>query len=75
MDRVRSRTRAILDRVVDDDGPVVAGIENDIDEIENEVFGTSGIGQGGLNQPREVRLLLLRERASGEGAQSDSRAG
>jgi magnesium transporter len=30
---------AILDRVVDDYGPVVAGIENDIDEIENEVFG------------------------------------
>ena len=31
--------RAILDRVVDDYGPVVAGIENDIDETENEVFG------------------------------------
>jgi magnesium transporter len=30
---------AILDRVVDDYGPVVAGVENDIDEIENEVFG------------------------------------
>ena len=30
---------AVLDRVVDDYGPVVAGIENDIDEIENEVFG------------------------------------
>ena len=29
---------AILDRVVDDYAPVVAGIENDIDEIENEVF-------------------------------------
>jgi magnesium transporter len=30
---------AIMDRVVDDYGPVVAGIENDIDEIEDEVFG------------------------------------
>ena len=30
---------AILDRVVDDYGPVVAGLENDIDEIETAVFG------------------------------------
>jgi magnesium transporter len=30
---------AILDRVVDDYLPVVAGLENDIDEIEDEVFG------------------------------------
>ena len=30
---------AILDQVVDDYRPVVAGLENDIDEIENEVFG------------------------------------
>jgi magnesium transporter len=30
---------AILDRVVDDYGPVVEGLENDIDEIEREVFG------------------------------------
>jgi magnesium transporter len=30
---------AILDRVVDDYAPVVAGVENDIDEIEDEVFG------------------------------------
>jgi magnesium transporter len=29
---------AIMDRVVDDYGPVVAGLENDIDEIEDEVF-------------------------------------
>jgi magnesium transporter len=29
---------AILDRVVDDYAPVVAGVENDIDEIEDEVF-------------------------------------
>jgi magnesium transporter len=30
---------AILDEVVDGYGPVVAGLENDIDEIEIEVFG------------------------------------
>ena len=30
---------AIMDRVVDGYGPVVAGLENDIDEIEDEVFG------------------------------------
>jgi magnesium transporter len=30
---------AILDRVVDDYLPVVAGLENDVDEIETEVFG------------------------------------
>ncbi len=28
-----------MDRVVDDYGPVVDGLENDIDEIETEVFG------------------------------------
>ena len=33
---------AILDRVVDDYGPVVAGVENDIDEIEDELFGGDG---------------------------------
>ena len=30
---------AIMDRVVDDYGPVVAGVENDVDEIEDDVFG------------------------------------
>ncbi|WP_459644801.1 magnesium and cobalt transport protein CorA [Kineococcus sp. NUM-3379] len=30
---------AILDAVVDGYGPVVAGLENDVDEIETEVFG------------------------------------
>ncbi|MGC4893691.1 magnesium and cobalt transport protein CorA [Micromonospora sp. DT31] len=30
---------AVLDRVVDGYAPVVAGLENDIDEIETEVFG------------------------------------
>jgi magnesium transporter len=34
---------AILDRVVDDYLPVVAGIQNDIDEIEDDVF-TAGAG-------------------------------
>ena len=29
---------AIMDRVVDDYAPVVAGVENDIDEIEDQVF-------------------------------------
>lgn len=29
---------AILDRVVDDYGPVAAGLENDIDEIEDQLF-------------------------------------
>jgi magnesium transporter len=32
---------AIVDRVVDDYAPVLAGVENDIDEIESEVFGGS----------------------------------
>ncbi len=32
---------AIMDRVVDDYGPVVAGVENDVDEIEDEVFDAS----------------------------------
>lgn len=32
---------AIMDRVVDGYAPVVAGLENDIDEIETEVFGGS----------------------------------
>jgi magnesium transporter len=30
---------AILDRIVDDYAPVIAGVQNDIDEIEDEVFG------------------------------------
>jgi magnesium transporter len=32
---------AIMDRVVDDYAPVIAGVENDIDEIEDEVFDIS----------------------------------
>jgi magnesium transporter len=34
---------AIMDRVLDDYAPVVAGVQNDIDEIEDEVFG---VGSG-----------------------------
>ena len=32
---------AIVDRVVDDYGPVVRGLENDIDEIETQMFNSS----------------------------------
>ncbi|HTQ67680.1 MAG TPA: magnesium/cobalt transporter CorA [Solirubrobacteraceae bacterium] len=32
---------AIMDKVVDDYGPVVAGVENDLDEIEDDVFDGS----------------------------------
>jgi magnesium transporter len=42
---------AIMDRVVDDYGPVVAGIENDLDEIEDEVFG------GGADVSRRIYEL------------------
>ena len=35
----RAILHAIMDQVVDDYGPVVEGLENDIDEIEAEVFG------------------------------------
>ena len=43
---------AILDRVVDDYAPVLAGVENDIDEIEDEVFG------GGSDVSRRIYELL-----------------
>ena len=46
---------AILDRVVDDYVPVVAGIENDIDEIEDEVFGgNADVSQRVYELTREV---------------------
>lgn len=46
---------AILDRVVDDYGPVVAGLENDIDEIETEVFrGDPGVSKRIYELSREV---------------------
>jgi hypothetical protein len=37
---------AILDRLLGDYRPVVAGLENDIDELENEIFGEA---HGGLS--------------------------
>jgi magnesium transporter len=33
---------AILDKVVDDYGPVVAGLENDIEEVEDDIFARRG---------------------------------
>ena len=37
---------AIIDRVVDDYAPVAAGIQNDIDEIEDALFLDGGLGGG-----------------------------
>jgi len=45
----------ILDRVVDDYGPVADGLENDIDEIEVEVFNIDPSGP-----PRDFRLISRR---------------
>lgn len=46
---------AILDRVVDGYGPVVAGLRNDIDEIEVEVFrGDPGVSRRIYELTREV---------------------
>src|SRR5919199_387533 len=46
---------AIMDRVVDDYGPVVDGLENDIDEIEEEVFGGNpGVSRRIYQLSREV---------------------
>ena len=46
---------AIMDRVVDDYGPVVGGLENDIDEIEGEVFGGNpGVSRRTYELSREV---------------------
>jgi magnesium transporter len=42
---------AIMDRVVDDYAPVVAGVENDIEEIEDQVFN------GNPGAPRRVYQL------------------
>jgi magnesium transporter len=45
----------ITDGVVDDYGPVVAGLENDIDEIETEVFsGNAGVSRRIYELSREV---------------------
>jgi magnesium transporter len=44
-----------LDRVVDDYAPVVAGLENDIDEIETEVFsGNAGVSRRTYELSREA---------------------
>src|ERR671933_2106938 len=46
---------AIMDQVVDDYAPVVAGLENDIDEIETEVFGgNAGVSRRTYELSREV---------------------
>ncbi len=46
---------AIMNRVLDDYAPVVAGVENDIDEIEDEVFnGSAGAPRRVYELSREV---------------------
>jgi magnesium transporter len=46
---------AIMDRVVDDYAPVVEGLENDIEEIESEVFGGNpGVSLRTYQLSREV---------------------
>lgn len=46
---------AVLDRVVDDYNPVVRGLENDIDEIEVQVFGGNpGVSRRTYELAREV---------------------
>jgi magnesium transporter len=46
---------AIMDRVVDDYAPVVGGLENDVDEIETEVFsGNAGVSRRIYELSREV---------------------
>ena len=46
---------AILDRMVDDYDPVVAGLENDIDEIENQLFdGDPDVSRRIYDLSREV---------------------
>jgi magnesium transporter len=46
---------AVTDRVVDDYVPVVAGLENDMDEIETEVFsGNAGVSKRIYELSREV---------------------
>lgn len=48
---------AILDQVVDEYEPVIAGLENDIDEIENDLFNvaeSTGLSERIYNLSREV---------------------
>lgn len=54
-DLLRLGTEAILDAVVDGYAPVVAGLQNDIDEIETEVFsGDPGVSRRIYELTREV---------------------
>ncbi len=54
---------AIMDRIVDDYGPVVAGIGRDIDEIEDEIFGgTADVSRRVYELSREV---IAFQRATG----------
>ena len=66
---------AIMDRVVDDYVPVVEGLENDIDEIETEVFGgNANVSRRIYELSREViefqratrPLAIILERLTGE---------
>jgi magnesium transporter len=68
---------AIMDRVVDDYAPVVAGLEHDIDEIESEVFGgKAGVSKRIYELSREViefqrattPLVVILSSLIGEGA-------
>jgi magnesium transporter len=53
---------AVMDRVVDDYYPVARGLENDVDEIEAEVFGGNpGASQRVYELSREVSARTLRE--------------
>ena len=54
---------AIVDHVVDGYEPVVAGLENDIDEIENEVFGGSATVSRRIYQL--IREVIEFQRATG----------
>ena len=47
-----------MDRVVDDYAPVIAGVENDVDEIEDEVFGAGADASQRIYElSREVLLF------------------
>lgn len=71
---------AILDEVVDDYAPVVAGLENDIDEIEGDLFAsTSAVSRRIYDLFREVMefqratrpLLEMLETLKSRGSQDD----
>ena len=60
----RPSLHAIMDRVVDDYAPVVAGIENDIDEIEDEVFGAGSASAASRRIYELTREVIAFQRAS-----------